>query len=326
MEFINNNFIRSSPKISNFKKCVFIVGAGISVPSGIPDFRSENGVFKKLRKELKITGEQFFSYEYGLRENRQLYLKYIAKLKFISEKASPNAVHKFLSKIPKTRVYTQNIDGLEERGGTLFTSKKDTKGIYLHGNLKNLSCIYCSHKIKFSAEIVQKCILLDKKTNMDFLDCTACLERNKKARKENKRAKPCGFMHPSIVHYGQSNSNENFIIETLKKDGDCDLLVVMGTSLKIPGVKTLIKSFSKFVPTAIYVDLKEPNKEWHKYFSHFYEGDCLKFIKEWSKKINLCTDQEGAEIDFNSSILASDSDLLLTNSSFLRSDSNKQIC
>ncbi|KAI5180829.1 hypothetical protein PAEPH01_2763, partial [Pancytospora epiphaga] len=146
MKTIDDEFIRKNRHIFRHKKCVFIVGAGISVASGIPDFRSPNGIFSLLRQQLRIDGRQLFSYNFGIREGtREIYLKYIADLKKLCDSSQPNAVHQFLAAYPSSRVYTQNIDGLEERAGMIFNKSDKTHGVYLHGNLKILQCRYCGY-------------------------------------------------------------------------------------------------------------------------------------------------------------------------------------
>jgi len=68
MKTIDINFIRDNKQLFIHKKCVFIVGAGISVESGIPDFRSPTGIFASLKEQFKVIGRDLFTYNFGLRE------------------------------------------------------------------------------------------------------------------------------------------------------------------------------------------------------------------------------------------------------------------
>lgn len=276
MEPMDAEFIRNNPSIFQHRKCVFVVGAGISVPSGIPDFRSPTGIFQSLREQLHVDGKSLFTYNFGIKEGtRQIYLKYIADLKRLCDSVSPNTVHHFLTEYPRTRVYTQNIDGLEERAGMAFTKQDGTRGVYLHGNLSQLNCQYCGYKQPFSAEDL----------GMFFraveVDCKLCLERREAAIQNGTRKRPMGIMHPSIIHYQQSHPDGAFISRMIEKDSDCDLLIVIGTSLKVEGIKMLVKRFSRasgVTGKRIFVNLTKPAKEWSDHFDYFYEGDCQDFV------------------------------------------------
>jgi NAD-dependent histone deacetylase SIR2 len=79
----------------------------ISVASGIPDFRSSNGIFAKLRNDLKINGKTLFTSDFGIKkESRKIYLKYISGLKALCDGAEPNEMHSFLKEFKKSRIYT----------------------------------------------------------------------------------------------------------------------------------------------------------------------------------------------------------------------------
>ena len=90
------------------------------------------------------------------------------------------------------------------------------------------------------------------------------------------------MMHPTIIHYHQIHPDGAFIGKMCEKDIDCDLLIVIGTSLYVDGVKRLVKTFCR-APNVqgkrILVNLTKPNKEWNDFFDYFYEGDCNKFVK-----------------------------------------------
>ena len=276
MKTVDDGFLRDNAHIFRHRKCVFIVGAGVSVPSGIPDFRSPTGIFSSLRQRLRIDGRNLFSYNFGLREGtREIYLRYIADLKKLCDEAQPNSVHRFLTLFPKSRTYTQNIDGLEERAGMAFSKTDSTKGVYLHGNLATLICQYCGSKVPFTdaeADVFRR---------GSEISCCSCQERRKAAEENSTRKRPVGVMHPGIIHYQQVHPDGAFIGKLADKDMNLDMLVVIGTSLKVDGIKRLVKLFSKqagVIGKRIYVNLTKPTKEWHDVFDYFYEGDCLNFV------------------------------------------------
>lgn len=277
MKPVDSSFVAQNKHIFQHRKCVFIVGAGISVPSGIPDFRSPTGIFSSLRQQLKINGKSLFTYNFGMKEGtREIYLRYIADLKRLCESSCPNDVHRFLATYPRSRVYTQNIDGLEERAGMVFTKNESTRGVYLHGNLSQLGCQYCGYKQAFGlddADIFAKA---------QEIECRHCLERQEMCLKNNARKRPVGMMHPMIIHYQQVHPDGAFIGKMVDRDTNCDMLVVIGTSLKVEGVKRMVKMFSKLPGVfgrRFLVNLTKPTKEWEDVFDYFYEGDCSDFVE-----------------------------------------------
>ncbi|ELA42093.1 uncharacterized protein VICG_00942 [Vittaforma corneae ATCC 50505] len=277
MRNIDSDFLLNNKSLLDHKKCVFVVGAGISVASGIPDFRSPTGIFASLRQQLRINGRQLFTYNFGIKEgSRQIYLKYISSLKRLCDSSHPNVTHHFLANFPKSRTYTQNIDGLEESAGMAFTKKDGTKGVYLHGNLSFLVCQYCGFRKKFNEADMKSF------ENGDEIACSECSERRTNCMKNGQRKRPVGVLHPGIIHYQQIHPDGAFISKICEKDMDCDLLIVIGTSLAVEGVKKLVKMFCKNQASEgkrILVNLTKPSKEWGDYFDYFYEGDCAEFAR-----------------------------------------------
>lgn len=277
MKDIDKAFIERNKELFKHKKCVFIIGAGISVASGIPDFRSPTGIFASLKQQLKVNGRNLFTYNFGIREgNRQIYLKCISTLKKLCEQATPNRTHYFLTNYPRSRVYTQNIDGLEEKAGMQFVKKDTTKGVYLHGNLSLLVCQYCGFKKIFTEEDAS---MFEEGKE---ICCVECAERRANCMTNGIRKRPQGLMHPGIIHYQQAHPDGAFIGKMCEKDLDCDLLIVIGTSLAVEGVKKIVKMFCrnhKNEGKRFLVNLTRPNKEWNDYFDYFFEGDCEDFVK-----------------------------------------------
>lgn len=277
MKKIDLDFIKGNKNLFSHKKCVFVVGAGISVASGIPDFRSPSGIFASLKKQLKIGGMELFTYNFGIKaETRKTYLNYISSLKQLCVSSKPNPTHEFLANFPKSRIYTQNIDGLEEEAGVLFDKTKNSKGVYLHGNLQYLVCQYCGFKKEFTAEESIKF------SNGEEIECINCLKRREHCLRNGIRKKPVGLLHPGIVHYQQIHPDGAFIGRMVESDKDLDLLVVIGTSLVVEGVKKIVRMFSRCEGVSgrrILVNLTPPKSEWKGCFDYFYEGDCMDFIK-----------------------------------------------
>lgn len=119
------------------KKVAVFTGAGISTPSGIKDFRGENGLYKET-----INCDQILSLEYFLNNPKEFYNFFWDKLS-ISEDIKPNLAHEFIKDYQDLgyidSVITQNIDGLDKKAGTRNV-------IELHGNANEFYCTHCNKK------------------------------------------------------------------------------------------------------------------------------------------------------------------------------------
>lgn len=134
--------------IEQSKRIVFLGGAGVSTESGIPDFRSENGIFNAIR-EYGYPPETLLSRSFFDR-HPETFFKYYRSL-LMSGDAKPNRAHYALAKLEDmgklTAVATQNIDGLHTMAGS--------KNVYeLHGSIKRNHCMSCGkfYDDKFIAE------------------------------------------------------------------------------------------------------------------------------------------------------------------------------
>lgn len=131
---MNNNDIKKLKEmIDSSKKIVVFTGAGISVPSGIPDFRSSDGLYSKEYEGL--SPEEIISHSFFM-DNPKLFYKFYFE-KMIFKDAKPNLAHKYFAEIDAT-IVTQNIDNLHTLAGS--------KRVYeLHGNVYRNYCMKC-HK------------------------------------------------------------------------------------------------------------------------------------------------------------------------------------
>lgn len=119
--------------INDSKRIVFFSGAGVSVSSGIPDFRGEHGIYKYAPEEM-------ISHHFFLEHTKEFFDFYLKHLVFLD--AKENECHKaiaYLEKVGKVEaVVTQNIDGLHQKAGS-------KKVIELHGSIHRNHCMKC-HK------------------------------------------------------------------------------------------------------------------------------------------------------------------------------------
>lgn len=119
--------------IKNSKRIVFFGGAGVSVASGIPDFRGANGLYNKDPEEI-------ISHHYFLENTKEFYEFYKDNLVF--KNAKPNPCHEALAILEEKgylkAIITQNIDGLHQMAGSKNV-------IELHGSIHRNYCMKC-HK------------------------------------------------------------------------------------------------------------------------------------------------------------------------------------
>ena len=123
--------------IEKSQSIVFFGGAGVSTESGIPDFRSEKGLYK-AQQEYGVSPEEILSHTFFI-NNTETFFDYYKK-NLIYPGAQPNKAHKalaFLEKQGKLKaVVTQNIDGLHQKAG-------NSKVFELHGSVLRNYCMDC---------------------------------------------------------------------------------------------------------------------------------------------------------------------------------------
>lgn len=148
---MDNLISKASEKIIQSKHCVAFCGAGISVASGIPTFRGEEGIWTKY-------DPQYFEYEYFMEHPDESWM--LTKYVFYNEMldARPNEAHYALAELQKIgklqSIITQNIDNLHQKAGC-------TNVIDFHGNIENLVCVNCERKFKtldfYQSETAPRC-------------------------------------------------------------------------------------------------------------------------------------------------------------------------
>ena len=120
------------------RRIVFFGGAGVSTESGIPDFRSEDGLY---RQKYAYPPEEILSADFFKREPEEFYRFYRDKM--LPLWAEPNAAHRKLAELERagklTAVVTQNIDGLHQKAGSRNVFE-------LHGTIHKNTCLKCGKK------------------------------------------------------------------------------------------------------------------------------------------------------------------------------------
>lgn len=179
---------------------VFFGGAGVSTESGIPDFRSENGIFQAIN-EYGVRPEVILSHTFFM-QNPEVFFKYYKKTLLYPD-AKPNDCHKALAKLEEMgklkAVITQNIDDLHQRAGSKNV-------LELHGTLYKNYCVKCGKQFDLDYVTAEEGITR----------CDAC----------------GGIVRPDVVLYEEGLDQET-IYKSVDYIEKADLLIVGGTSLNV---------------------------------------------------------------------------------------------
>jgi NAD-dependent SIR2 family protein deacetylase len=201
---------------SKFRNVVVLMGAGASVSAGIPDFRSPGtGLYDRLQKYRLPYPESIFDLDY-YRSHPTPFVDLCGSI-WPGQKDGPRPTlaHGFCKVLEDggclRRIYTQNIDGLEALAGI-----DTTKLVECHGHFRTSSCISC-------------------KTPMDIETCREAVV----GKLEAPRCSNCGsLVKPDIVFFGEELPSR--FQDLVNQDtADCDLLIVMGTSLMVMPVAAI---------------------------------------------------------------------------------------
>jgi NAD-dependent histone deacetylase SIR2 len=194
----------------------------------------------------------------------------MALLKSLTLQATATQTHAFIallnSRKQLLRCYTQNIDSLEK--------PLNVPLVQLHGDLDTCICSLCAHTCEFDSELIAA---FDRG---DTRSCPVCTVKNEARILNGKRPISTGCLRPNIVLYNEHHKQGDEIAKThekdLKKRPDC--LIVMGTSLKIVGVKRLVKDFAFTVKnnggSVILINKTALSKDMMDLFDHFVQLPC----------------------------------------------------
>lgn len=204
--------------IDEVNNIVFFGGAGVSTESGIPDFRSQDGLY---HQKYKYPPETIVSHDFYVNQPNDFFDFY--KDKMIALDAKPNTAHKVLAKLESLgkvkAVVTQNIDGLHYAAGS--------KTVYeLHGSVHRNYCEKCGKFYPVEYIVESKSI--------PMCECG-------------------GRIKPDVVLYGESLDYRT-IQQTIEAIQQADLLIVGGTSLSVYPAAGFIDYFKGKYTVVINLD------------------------------------------------------------------------
>lgn len=194
--------------IDDSRKIVFFGGAGVSTESGIPDFRSVDGLYNQ---KYDYPPETIISHSFFVRHTEEFFRFYRDRMVYTD--AQPNAAHKKLAEWEQrgilSAVVTQNIDGLHQLAGS-------KKVIELHGSIHRNFCTKCGKFHPLSAV-----------TETDGVPKCEC----------------GGIIKPDVVLY-EENLNTEDIENAVSEISAADTLIIGGTSLVVYPAAGLVRYFS----------------------------------------------------------------------------------
>jgi NAD-dependent deacetylase len=191
---MDNNIVKAAEIIKKSKSMIALTGAGISVESGIPDFRSAGGLWDRYDPAIYASINSF------IRMPEKVW-DMIFEMIDVTASAAPNRAHLALAKLESMdylkAVLTQNIDNLHQEAGS-------KKVIEYHGNAKQLVCLSCGEEYSVSEfDLSKKEVPL----------CTECGK----------------VLKPSVVFFGENIPFEA-MSEAQKFADSADVVLVVGTS------------------------------------------------------------------------------------------------
>lgn len=197
--------------IEESNQIVFFGGAGVSTESGIPDFRSEKGLYNAVQT-YNHSPEEMLSWTF-FKNNTDIFYDYYKK-NLIYKEAKPNKAHEALAQLEKQGkmkgIITQNIDGLHQKAGSQLVYE-------LHGSVHRNYCMKCGQFYD-----------LDYVLNQEGVPkCQSCNN----------------IVKPDVVLY-EEPLNETVITHSIRAVSEADTLIIGGTSLVVYPAAGLVNYFN----------------------------------------------------------------------------------
>lgn len=193
--------------IDQYENIVFFGGAGVSTESGIPDFRSQDGLY---HQKYEFPPETILSHTFFMHQPEEFYKFYRDKM--LCDTAKPNAAHIKLAELERMgklkAVITQNIDNLHQMAGS-------RKVLELHGSVHRNYCMKCGRFYGFSH--------MKESTGVPRCECG-------------------GIIKPDVVLY-EEGLDQEILRDSVSAISNAQVLIIGGTSLAVYPAASLIDYF-----------------------------------------------------------------------------------
>ena len=218
MEIASSGVEKLQQAINESSYIVFFGGAGVSTESGIPDFRSQDGLYNQ---KYKYPPEEIVSHTFLIHKTEEFYEFY--KDKMLAPDAKPNAAHYKLAELEKAgklkAVITQNIDGLHQAAGS-------KEVLELHGSVLRNYCSKCGKRFDSTDEDVY--------AGVKYIQAAAGVPK----------CDECGgTVRPDVVLY-EEGLDTYVISRTIEHISKADMLIIGGTSLVVYPAASFINYFN----------------------------------------------------------------------------------
>lgn len=201
-----------SEYIQKASSIIFFGGAGVSTESGVPDFRSKDGLYNQHDVRFEQYQPEYLLSHSCLMKKPEVYFEF-HRQKMDTRKIEPNAAHRFLAELEKTgkrvSVVTQNIDGLHQKAGS--------KEVYeIHGSALRNYCLKCK-------KVYDVDYIFDSKDKIPYCECG-------------------GMIRPDITLYEESLPDAD-VSGAIDAISTADMMIIGGTSLTVYPAASFINYF-----------------------------------------------------------------------------------
>lgn len=198
--------------IDESKRIVFFGGAGVSTESGVPDFRSKDGLYNQHDVRFENYSPEYLLSHDCLVDNPKVFFEFYRQ-KMDARNVKPNAAHYFLADLERKGkligVVTQNIDGLHQKAGS-------KKVFELHGSTERNYCVKCR-------KIYEPDAIFDSKEAIPHCSCG-------------------GMIRCDVTLYGEGLP-ENDVEQAIEAISNADMMIIGGTSLRVYPAASFINFF-----------------------------------------------------------------------------------
>lgn len=199
--------------VDSANRIVFFGGAGVSTESGVPDFRSKDGLYNQHDVQFDMYQPEYLLSHTCLTRNSRVYFEY-HRQKMDTRNIEPNNAHKYLAALEKTGkltgVVTQNIDGLHQKAGS-------KKVFEIHGSALRNYCTRCNKEYPED-------YIFESKEPVPYCSCG-------------------GMIRPDITLY-EEGLPDDAVSGALKVISEADMLIIGGTSLTVYPAASFINYFT----------------------------------------------------------------------------------
>ncbi|KAI0880529.1 DHS-like NAD/FAD-binding domain-containing protein [Annulohypoxylon maeteangense] len=178
---------------------------------------------------------------------------------------------------------SQSTDGSGRTNSrSALAPNRGVECVFLHGSLNSLRCFVCGKLCNWDEDGRESCTMLGEQP-----ECPHCAGATAARQEKGKRALGVGKLRPDIVLYGEEHPQSDLISPIVQHDLSAgpDLLLILGTSLRVHGLKVMVKEFAKAVHKkggrVVFINLTKPSESaWGDIIDYWIEWDCDAWVED----------------------------------------------